>query len=179
MTFAEFVGQALLGWIIADLVGGVVHWVEDRLLTEHTPFLGQVSLDNQLHHREPMAFTAGSAIERSANTVLLSFAIGAVWLAVFGWSVALVFAIIGGSVTNEVHAKAHQRTTGWLRVFQDTGIIQSTRHHTVHHRPPQMVRYCILTDWCNPILDALDFWGRLERLLGVHSRPTEQRDGNA
>ena len=34
----------------------------------------------------------------------------------------------------------------------------------VHHRPPHLTGFCILTDWLNPVLDVLGFW----RLLGLN-----------
>ena len=47
--------QLIVGWLIADLVGGFVHWIEDRVLTERVPLLGRhVVAPNRRHHAEPI-----------------------------------------------------------------------------------------------------------------------------
>ena len=36
----------------------------------------------------------------------------------------------------------------------------------VRQPPPQNSRYCVLTDWLNPILDEIGLWPALERMIG-------------
>jgi ubiquitin-conjugating enzyme E2 variant len=99
--------------------------------------------------------------------IVVSIAAGGLLTWLFGFSVLIAAMMVGGSLVNEVHAWAHRPSTAprWARVLQETGFIQSPKHHAGHHRPPQDKHYCILTDWLDPVLDALDAWGRAERGL--------------
>jgi ubiquitin-conjugating enzyme E2 variant len=74
---------------------------------------------------------------------------------------------LGGLVVNEIHRLAHRPALAGplIKTLQEIGVIQSPRHHCGHHREPTDTRYCILTDWLNPILDRLRFWSALEHLL--------------
>ncbi|MFN9421301.1 MAG: fatty acid desaturase CarF family protein [Pirellula sp.] len=44
-------------------------------------------------------------------------------------------------------------------------MLQSPKHHAQHHIEPFESKYCVMTDWLNPILDRLDFWRRLEEII--------------
>ncbi len=162
----SFLGAALVGWLIADLIGGLVHWWEDRIGRPRWAWLERhVFEPNRHHHSEPMAFTEQGFVSRNSTAFLAATVIAIIWLFVFGFSTVLLFAFLGGAFQNEVHYLAHKRPAGWLSVFQQIGIIQSVPGHAKHHLPPQNKNYCVLTDWCNPILEHLDIWNRLERRL--------------
>lgn len=162
--------QALGGWLIADFLAGVVHWWEDRVAHKSDGFIGrQVVAPNRLHHEQPTAFLAGSFIERNGTTWIAAGAVSALWLAALGPSIIWAFATLGGMMSSEVHRWAHlpRRVSLPVRVLQEIGLIQSVAHHAGHHRPGSEARYCTLTNWINPLLDELRFWGRLERLLAA------------
>lgn len=166
---AAAVGQALMGWLLADLLGGAFHWWEDRLASERWPIIGPWLIEpNRLHHTDPLAFLSGTFAYRNGATIALALAVGAARLAAAGPSTMLAFAVLGGALSNEAHYFAHRPGAAGpvLRVLQETGLIQSPKHHAGHHRPPHERRYCVLTDWLNPTLDALRVWERLERLIG-------------
>lgn len=166
---AAAVGQALIGWLIADLLSGAFHWWHDRLTSTRWPVIGQWLVEPaRLHHREPLAFLNGTFAYRHGSTYALALAGGAVWLALLGPSITLAAAVIGAALTTQVHEWTHHPSAAgpMVRVLQETGLIQSPKHHAGHHRPPQLQRYCALTDWLNPVLDALRVWERLERLIG-------------
>lgn len=46
--------------------------------------------------------------------------------------------------------------------LQRVGIFQSGRHHNLHHGSPFEVRYCVMTNYLNWILDEACFWRALE-----------------
>ena len=167
-TLVLILAKLLAGWLIADLLGGIVHWLQDRVLTEATPILGAgVIAANRRHHRDPMAFVAGS-IWRRNGTTWLAAAVGSVlWLALAGPSLVWIAATIGGSLGSAVHFLAHQPRLAHpiVRVLQDIGLVQSAAHHAGHHRAPSERRYCPLTGWINPVLDGLGIWDRLEAVL--------------
>lgn len=175
----SLLGQALVGWLIADLIGGFVHWWEDRIGRPRWAWLERhVFEPNRHHHVEPMAFTEQGFLSRNSTAFLAATVIAIIWLSVFGFSTVLLFAFLGGALQNEVHYLAHKRPggskthkpgrfAGWLSVFQQIGLIQSVPSHAKHHLPPQNKNYCVLTDWCNPVLEYLDVWNRLERRLNI------------
>lgn len=169
MSIAALVGEALLGWLLADFVTGVFHWWEDRFGSEDWPIIGPwVIAPNRLHHSDPLAFTAHGFMVRNGAAIVAA-ALAIVALAVFfGPSMWLATLGLGGALANEVHRFAHQPSAAppWLRVVQQTGLFQSPKAHAAHHRPPQDVNFCVLTDWLNPPLEALGVWRRAERLFG-------------
>lgn len=173
-TILLVIAKLLAGWLIADLLGGVVHWLEDRVLTERTPLLGAtVVVPNRLHHREPMAFAARSVVERNGTTWLAAGIVSLIWLALLGPSLVWFAATIGAAVSSSVHFLTHQpgRANRAVRILQEIGLVQSAAHHAGHHRRPSDRRYCPLTGWVNPVVDGLGVWQMLEHALsaiGVH-----------
>jgi hypothetical protein len=164
-TICNVVGQALLGWLLADFMSGFFHWWEDRVGREDMPFIGpQIVRPNRLHHVEPLAFTYNTLLHRNAPLWIIAALISALWLALGGFSVLWAFATLGGLIVNEVHRYAHrpQLAGPLVRLLQETGAFQSPKHHAGHHRAPSDTRYCILTDWLNPVLDRIRLWEGLE-----------------
>lgn len=173
--------KLLAGWLIADLLGGFVHWLQDRVLTEFTPVLGWiVVVPNRRHHRDPMAFAARSVIARNGTTWFAAGVVSLMWLALFGPSLVWFSATIGGAVSSSVHFLTHQprRANRAIRILQEIGLLQSAAHHAGHHRPPSDRRYCPLTGWVNPVVDGLGVWRRLEHALsaiGIHLEVEEAK----
>lgn len=168
MNLWAIIGQALCGWLAADLLTGVFHWWEDRFGREDWPVLGRwIIAPNRLHHDRPLAFSAGGFMGRNRASIVASSLVGAGWLSFAAPSVFMAAALAGGAISNEVHYWAHRPTAAGpvRRVLQQIGLIQSPKAHALHHRPPHSVHFCILTDWLNPILEATQFWIRAERLL--------------
>jgi sterol desaturase/sphingolipid hydroxylase (fatty acid hydroxylase superfamily) len=169
MTVASVAGELLLGWLAADLATAIFHWWEDRFGREDWPVIGPwIIAPNRLHHAEPLAFTAGDFLDRNRASIGAALIVGAAMAALLGPSIWLAALLVGVSVTNEVHRFAHQPSASptWLRMLQQTGVVQSPKAHAAHHRPPFDRNYCVLTDWLNPLLEQVRFWPRLERLCG-------------
>lgn len=181
MSLAEFTGQALLGWLFADLVSGVLHWWEDRVGSVRTPLLGRHVVEpNRQHHRDPMAFTRTGVVWRSSTTWIAAALFSLIWLALFGASVTWAFATAGGLIVNEVHRWAHvpAKAPAIVVALQETGLFQSPRHHRRHHAPISDSHYCVLTDLLNPLLDRLRLWAGLEAALtaiGLEPNRGEER----
>jgi hypothetical protein len=168
MNLALILGELLLGWLIADLLSGLFHWWEDRVAEAGWPVIGPaVVAPNRLHHVDVLAFTRTSLVSRNLAVWLAAGTISGMWLALTGPNLIWAAATAGGLVVNEVHRMAHLPATAGplVRVLQEVGVFQSPRHHAGHHRAPSDRRYCILTDWLNPWLDAARLWTGLERAL--------------
>lgn len=165
---ASWFGQAVLGWLIADFLSGIGHWFEDRVARTDWPLVGKEIVEpNRLHHREPLKFTQGTYWRRNTSVTIIAFAIAVFWYLTLGPSITWFFATLGGATVNEVHAWAHRpdMTPRWAQAAQEMGVLQSPPHHAGHHRGEHDRRYCILTNWLNPILDRLKFWDRVEGVL--------------
>lgn len=167
MSGADFLVHLIAGWLIADLLSGVLHWLEDGVLWQSMPILGpHVVRPNRVHHVDPMAFTHTPFFARNSTTWLPALAIAAAWLWLCGFSIVWLGALAGGLLANEVHVRTHRQGNGaWYLVLQEIGIVQSRRQHAQHHRGAMDGRYCVLTDWLNPILDALGVWASIEAAM--------------
>lgn len=168
----SFIGQLLIGWLLADLLSGVFHWWEDRFGNETWPILGSwLIAPNKLHHVEPLAFLENSFTQRTRASIIAAGLFGALWWHLFGPSVLMATTVVGLALATEVHRLTHApRYAGpILRVCQEIGLVQSPKCHALHHRPPQDRNFCVLTDWLNPVLEALDVWRRLERWCGLRT----------
>lgn len=154
--------------LVADLLSGFFHWVEDCYGQEHWPITGKwVTTPNVRHHREPRAFVANSWWTSARVLLLLGAMLLALayLLALGPWSL-LVVGI--GVNANEVHKWTHRsrRENGRLvSLMQDVRLLPSASDHALHHRGGKNTHYCVLTPWCNPLLDRIGLWRGLEALV--------------
>jgi plasmanylethanolamine desaturase len=170
----------ILGTIIAaDFFAGLIHWAEDAYIREQTPLLGKwIGRANTLHHHLPRFMTRNSWWQSSWDLLLAMtlILITAATLGVLTWHVWL-FSILAANA-NEVHKWSHRsrKENGKLiSALQDWRIIQTPKHHALHHTNPKEVHYCPLTNVLNPVLDKLHFWAGLECALatttGLNRKP--------
>lgn len=171
--------ETLLTVFCAELIAGMVHWFEDAYVREDTPVVGRLlGRPNVIHHHYPRYMTRNSWWQSSYDLVIFAACIvAAAWIAgMLTWQVWL-FAVLSANA-NEIHKWSHRnrRENGpvisWL---QDAGILQTPKHHLIHHKDPKNSHYCIMTNHLNPVLDAIHFWQALEwvlaRTVGMERRP--------
>lgn len=165
MAVYSFIGEALIGWLIADLLSGLLHWIGDSDELSRFRLVNYISGFNVDHHADPLAITRQSFLARNITQFAIVTTVSVVWALCLGPSVVWAFATLGGLLVGEVHCWSHSpsKTNKLVRVLQETGLIQSPKHHAVHHRPPHQTRFCVLTDWLNPVLDAIGIWQILDR----------------
>lgn len=167
----------LFAWLLADLISGIAHWAEDRLLISPSrfKFLEILRADNDLHHSEPAAMLKFTISENINTSVVIAWPLSlfcymmsfptVIWLAVF-------FASFG----NLVHRFAHtppRKLNSIVRFFQKTGLLLSFGHHFAHHfdsdgvieKKNSQIRFCVMTNWLNPLLDKIRFFRFLEWLV--------------
>lgn len=161
--------QIVLVVALADFVAGFIHWLEDAYFREDTPVIGPLFIKpNIVHHHLPRHFTRLSWWQSSRELLLASALLLAIaWpLGLLGWQVVLFAALSANA--NEIHKWSHRtrrengRLISWL---QDRRILQTPRHHALHHTDPKNTFYCPITNFVNPVLERLAFWPRLERLV--------------
>lgn len=177
--------QIVLVLMLADFVAGVVHWFEDAYVREDTPIIGSfIGRANVIHHHLPRYLTCNNWWQSSWD--LLAFSALIIFIAwrlnLLIWHVWLFAAISANA--NEVHKWSHRTRKENGRVItclQNLCVLQTPRHHAVHHTNPKNVRYCPVSNLVNPILDRLRFWDGLEWLLahalGLHRRPDTSLPG--
>lgn len=165
----------ICAWFTAELIAGIVHWWEDRYGNPEWPVLGKyVVTPNIVHHTDQMKFTNGNYLQRNWTTLLPSLTIMTVFLVLNYWWLALVFLFV--SQANEIHCWSHMKCSRPIRGLQLLGLLQSPDQHQKHHKQPFNTSFCVMTDFMNPVLNAINFWGVLERLIAVFGiRPRPER----
>lgn len=172
--------QALGVVVLADFVAGVVHWLEDAYGSEDTPVVGPLLIKpNIVHHHYPRFFTKLSWWQSSWDLFLLGIGLlgAAAWLGWLNWQVGL-FVIISVNA-NQVHKWSHmtRAEVGPVVAFlQDIRVLQTPRHHALHHTDPKNTYYCPVTNLVNPVLEAIGFWGHAEALIAACTGITHRHD---
>ncbi len=166
----------LVGYLLADLMSGTAHWFCDTFFAEDTPIIGQSVIQPfRDHHVHPQRITQYRFVEQdTANFFLMLPPLAiAFWLgaprpgsiaALVGWCCLLGLA--GGSFcTNLFHKWAHvPEPPAAARWLQATGLILDAERHRLHHSDYSR-GFCVTSGWMNPLLDALRFFPRLERVV--------------
>jgi ubiquitin-conjugating enzyme E2 variant len=172
--------QAVLIVLLADFVAGVVHWAEDAYFTEATPVLGPLVIKpNIVHHHFPRHFTKLSWWESCWQPLLLGLvALAVAWpLGWLSWQLVLFVAVSVNA--NHVHKLSHRTRAENGRLvscLQDWRILQTPRHHGLHHADPKNTHYCPITNAVNPVLELIGFWPRLEAVVAKVTGATHRHD---
>jgi plasmanylethanolamine desaturase len=170
--------------LTVDLITGLMHWGEDTWTAPGRSALLDrwIVLDNVDHHRRPGAIRAGNYWETNRVCIALAACAAAILVLcrVDAWQAYTIVAL--ASQSNQVHLWAHSANPPrWVAALQRLGILQSRAQHAEHHKRPYARRYCTMTDYLNPVLDAIGLWRGLERLIaacgGTVYRATAARGG--
>jgi sterol desaturase/sphingolipid hydroxylase (fatty acid hydroxylase superfamily) len=182
-----------LGYLLADVVSGVVHWFCDTFFHDDTPLIGSAFIHPfREHHADPLAITRHGFFEVNGNTCLALLPVVAAVLllgrpdqdevvpAPFAQSVALAFAV-ATFATNQFHKWAHQEhPVAAVRWLQSTGLILTPAHHRIHHSHAYRQAFCITAGWLDPLLDRVRLFERIEHAVRRWSPPagrTERSSG--
>lgn len=169
--------QAAATMLLADLVSGFVHWLEDAYARPGTPLLGTLAADNLRHHWRPREFLANSWFKSSWDLLLAGVLVvgGAAAFDALTWHVVLFASLIANA--NQIHKWAHMNRTEVPRIaywLQRAYVLQTPRHHTRHHGGTRTTHYCVITNFLNPLLEEVGFWKRIEvaieRTTGIKRR---------
>jgi plasmanylethanolamine desaturase len=152
---------ALLAYLAADLLSGLVHWAADTWGAVDLPVVGPAFLGPfREHHRDQLAITRHDFVETNGNNCLVSLPVlgVATWLSPSGDGTGSVFlpAFLGALVfwvllTNQFHKWAHMPGPHppLLAALQSLHLILPPAHHALHHTRPFTSHYCITTGWLN------------------------------
>jgi ubiquitin-conjugating enzyme E2 variant len=73
---------------------------------------------------------------------------------------------LGIMFTNQTHKASHQVSQpAVVKTLMNAGVLLSPKKHRVHHTGDHGLGYCITTGWCNPFLDAINFWRAVEFVI--------------
>jgi ubiquitin-conjugating enzyme E2 variant len=167
--------QIILGYLLADFLGGVFHWFEDTYLPYCTkvPFLSGIAKSNEMHHYYPRLIVNRKWYQNIYETFLITltfFVIFCFTLSYKIWKNYWIFIftlLIISTFLNILHKFAHMRdceTHAIVKAFQFFGLIQKHEYHAVHHEGADQ-RYCVLSVYLNPILDTIHFWRGVEHII--------------
>ena len=166
MTILAYVIQFFGCILLADLLSGFFHWLEDAYGGPDWPITGRwITRPNILHHRDARYFTRHSWLQ-SADVLLVMGGVTLVacyYLDCLNWMVWLI--VLLGVNANEFHKWAHRSKAenGRFITFLHTlRLLQTPAHHAHHHRGGKNTHYCVVTNSLNPIVDAIRLWDLLE-----------------
>jgi len=178
-NIARVVLETVLTVFCAELIAGIVHWFQDAYVREDTPLIGRLlGRPNVIHHHYPRYMTRNTWWQSSYDLVIfaacliMTFGFGGI----LTWQVWL-FAILSANA-NQMHKWTHRTrkengpVISWL---QDIRVLQTPKHHLIHHKDPKNTHYCTMTNCLNPVLDSIHFWAALEwvlaRTTGLRRQP--------
>ena len=181
LTFSALI----FGYYLADIASGLVHWATDTWFSERQ--FGRLIAIAREHHTHPSHIlgyrflenatlgSAPSALFLGPLAILIalmpwSAALYATMIAVFVISLTLLF---GTSLHNIGHRKVRSPL---LKIGQRLRLFITPAYHHVHHGGDQTTRYCTTNGWANPLLDRIDFWRGLERLISVLTGAVPRQD---
>jgi hypothetical protein len=168
----------IIGYLIADLISGVAHWLGDRFGDESTPLVGPTFIAPfREHHDEPLAMLQHGLVELIGNTAVLASPVLVMSFYLLDWQSPslwtlffagmIISALIGLVATNAIHLWAHMdEPPRIVALLQKSGLILSPARHARHHCGDFDRAYCITSGWIDSRLDALRIWSRAERLFG-------------
>ena len=148
------------GWVVADLIAGIVHWFGDSYSGYGMEFLFHDFLE---HHREPSAMLKRDYFQISFDTYILYILASFAGLSNSFMTCVALFAMQANFCHRESHKynKAH-----WtFKILQSLGLSISPKAHHVHHTIPYNRDYCVFSGFLNPLLQYIDFWRRVERTI--------------
>ena len=173
LDLLALLASGVVGWLLADLLSGLVHWAGDTLGSERTPVLGPSFIAPfREHHDDPQAMVAHGTVELVGSTALLALPSlvpvthlvafegrGALRLALGG---VLLATLLGVVVTNLVHRWAHMdRPPAVAALLQRTGLILTPARHERHHTAPFDGWFCISSGLLDGLLMRIGLWERL------------------
>lgn len=156
--------------LLSDFFSGFFHWLEDVYAKPGMPIVHQIAVNNELHHTRPRAFLSNNWWQSSWDVGLASLLIvlSTWWAGILSWPVVLFAAITTNA--NQIHKWAHQNSKekpALISFLQKHHILQTPRHHGKHHSGEKNTHYCVITNVLNPILERINFWRHLERLISL------------
>lgn len=169
---------SFFGYVAADFMSGLVHWIGDTWGNPSLPIVGQYFIRPfREHHVDQTAITRHAFTETNgANCLATMFVLlptiallySSISPIVFGFHVFAFAMTMGVFGTNQFHKWSHlptERRPKIIKALQKIGLILEPKHHAKHHSAPYDTYYCITVGWLNPILAKIKFYKGMEWLI--------------
>ena len=168
----NYVIPIFLGYILADLIMGIYHWLKDTYFGPFTPIIGKKFIwGSRLHHVRPryvLEFSDKHLFIDSALWTLIWMGPLFMLRGTTCFMLSLFFIISFNDVVHKyAHMYDHERPV-WASVLQRMGIFQSHDEHHLHHIEPHNINYCPITPYVNFFLEKINFWRKLESIIEVY-----------
>ena len=179
--FSDYLIRIISGYLMADFMVGIYHWIKDTYFCPFTPIIGKTLIwGSRLHHVRPrhvLEFTDWELFIGSAKWT--SF-----WMIpyMFGYGIGLfnISLFLTISLNDVVHKYAHMfdnERPAWATYLQNIYIFQSHDEHHQHHTHPHEINYCPISPYVNMVLEKVNFWRNLESVIesvtGIKPRAKE------
>ncbi len=174
LSAAQALATIVSSWVLADLGSGILHWSVDNYGNGKTPVMGGIIAAFQGHHSAPWTITERGFFN-NVSKLCIPFGIPTVAMITFlagpqNPLVSLFFTVfcsleIG---SQEFHKWSHmmpKQLNPFILGVQKAGLVIDRTPHAMHHIAPYEGNYCIVSGFCNSILDESGFFRRLERIV--------------
>ncbi|KVH99127.1 Kua-ubiquitin conjugating enzyme hybrid, localization [Cynara cardunculus var. scolymus] len=151
-TRLKTIVAGFLGYLVADLISGIYHWLIDNYGDASTPFVGSHIEAFQGHHSLPWAITKrqfASNLHVGARIITyLTVPANLIWHdqpVVMGFVGMASGGMLFGS---QIHAWAHvskSKLPAIVVALQDAGVFVTQSQHAAHHLPPYNGGYCVVS----------------------------------
>lgn len=177
LIFYYFI-RILAGYLLADFIMGVYHWMKDTYFSPFTPIIGKTLIwGSRVHHIRPLYVTEFSDWDlfySSAKWTLIWM--GPLFL-LTGINAFMLSLFLTIGLNDVIHKYAHmtdKQRPKYITLLQKIYILQSHDEHHLHHISPHEVNYCPITPYINIILENIGFWKKSEKFIesctGVKAR---------
>ena len=160
--------KIITAYLSGDFLVGIFHWIKDTYFSPQTPFIGQkLILPSRLHHIKPRQVT-----EQSNLSLFINSSTWTLWMlpflvtSAFDTFYVALFLTIG--LNDVIHKYAHMLDNERpyiINLLQKLYIIQAYDEHHLHHISPHEVNYCPITPYVNVLLEKINFWKFLEKII--------------
>ena len=177
---ADVLLGVLVAFCIADFMSGLIHWLADHYGHRHMAILGRLFIGPfRDHHDDPEALLRQDWIELLEGSAFLGLPVSmALFLShvsgagllpvVFVTTLTLV--PIFGAFAVAAHRWSHSTSVPIaVKLLHNAGVLINPKTHTIHHRGDHTSHFCILSGWCNPLLNGL-----ISCVEAFHGRATNQ-----
>jgi len=150
----------IAGWLLADLVSGLVHWALDTHGSARTPIVGPAFIRPfRDHHADPEGMTRHDFFEVNGSSCLgclpVLIALNALEFYSLVNSILICFCV-GILFTNQCHKWAHMDSPpAYVKILQKLRLVLRADEHRRHHTPPYNSHFCTANGWLNRPLDRL------------------------
>lgn len=154
--------------LLADLISGVAHWIQDRFDSKYLYALNNMIIYHATeHHETPDKLLQYTWLERNKTPFIALISITAIsyFTNILYWEAFMFFFIF--LFSGEIHYYSHQtpKNNGrFISFLQKMKLIQDPSHHATHHKTTTK-HYCIITNTLNPLLDFVRLFERMDNFL--------------